>query len=90
MVSHMTKTTIDPRPVTSFDDLIAITDADRENFRREYQDTPSKLRAVMVYMPLLLALGIVTVVLCAAYFVYRYLDELAYLLLFMVQIIFGG
>lgn len=84
------KTEIDPRPVTSFDDLIAITEADAEEFRREYPSNPSILRIMLAWMPLLIGLAIVVMAACVGVFLYLYQDAAIYGLLAIVTLMFGA
>lgn len=81
---------IDPRPVTSFDDLIAITEADAEEFRQQYPSNPSILRIMLAWMPLLIGLAIVVVAVCVGVFLYLYQDAVIYGLLALVTLMFGA
>lgn len=72
----------------TFDDLIRGTGTVPEEAHETHP--ANKALGVFVFMPFLVWLGIVTVCACVLYFIYRYLDELTYALLFFVQIFFSG
>lgn len=52
-----------------------------------FDTVADKIVAVTIIMPILITIAIVTVLLCAAYFVGRYGDEMLYGVLFLLQII---
>lgn len=85
------KTEIDPRPVTSFDDLLAFTDAELEEFRGPKQHPVwSKVLAVLLWMPVLIVVFCIVWLACAAYWWGRYWDEVVQGLLLLLQIFTTG
>ncbi|AVJ49928.1 hypothetical protein FDJ43_gp30 [Microbacterium phage Koji] len=58
------KTEIDPRPVTSFDDLLAFTEAELEELRGPQPTFWDKVLAVLVWIPLLVAVALVVIAVC--------------------------
>ncbi|UVG34599.1 hypothetical protein SEA_CHEETO1_33 [Microbacterium phage Cheeto1] len=58
-------THIDPRPVTSFDDLLKFTDAELEELRApEAHPVWNKVIGVLLWIPVLLVVLALTVVVC--------------------------
>ncbi|QBZ73218.1 hypothetical protein SEA_THERESITA_28 [Microbacterium phage Theresita] len=56
------KTEIDPRPVTSFDDLLRFTEAELEDLRGPEPTLWSKIRAVLIWIPILFAVAVLVIV----------------------------
>ncbi|QNL31042.1 membrane protein [Microbacterium phage Kauala] len=58
------KTEIDPRPVTSFDDLLAFTEAELEELHGPQPTLWDKVLAVLVWIPILVAVALVVIAVC--------------------------
>uniref|UniRef100_A0AAU6R603 Minor tail protein n=1 Tax=Micrococcus phage Olihed TaxID=3092209 RepID=A0AAU6R603_9CAUD len=58
------KTEIDPRPVTSFDDLLTFTEAELEELRGPEPTIWDKIVAVLIWIPALLVVAAVTILVC--------------------------
>ncbi|QFG04702.1 membrane protein [Microbacterium phage ChickenKing] len=88
-------TNIDPRPVTSFDDLLTFTEAELEEFRApEAHPVWNKVLGVLLWIPVLLAVLALTVVVCFLIWWSIYGDEAfkasMYALLFFLDIVMYG
>lgn len=85
------KTEIDPRPITSFDDLLAFTEAELKELREPYERSWwDKLLAVLVWIPLLMVFFCLVWLACAAYWWSRYGDEVAEGALGLLYILLSG
>lgn len=78
-------TSIDSRPITSFEDLVAAVGASPET-RRKKATLMEALLNVLFLMPLLMVVFAVVWLLCAAYWWGRYWDEVMMGILGLLQI----
>lgn len=78
---------LDPRPITSFNDLVERMNAPIVETRQA--TLREALLGVLVWMPLLMFLMIITWLVCAAYWWSRYLDEAVLVVLGIIKMFFG-
>lgn len=84
-------TVVDPRPVTSFEDLLEFTDAELGEFRGpEHHPVWGKVLAVLLWMPVLIVVFCIVWLVCAAYWWGRYWDEVLQGFLMLLTIFLQG